>query len=167
MKQNYILILLSLILISCSDGDDNKSEKIVAKYAYSYFENKKIVLSSSDNSYLKYGLIEAGGNLVFEYRYTAEDNPAIADDEYAETILFEIQPNIQNFSYTDSELSSINIVFTKYCFCYFPKSNEKDKDPTGTISGKKLSNNQWEITMDITFYGDERKSFTERFILKQ
>lgn len=75
MKHHYLVLFLSLVLFSCSsDNDNSKTDKEVGTYGYSYFENKKIVVSTYDSSYMKYGLVETGTNLVFEYRLTLMTN---------------------------------------------------------------------------------------------
>jgi hypothetical protein len=115
---------------------------------------------------MKYGIIESGENLVFEYRFDAYDEEQIADDEYSETIRFEIDSKLDKFSYSDDELLNIKAVFTPYCFCYLPLTESKNVDPKGTISGEKTSNNEWKIKINITFYGDEVKVIHGNFKLK-
>jgi hypothetical protein len=115
---------------------------------------------------MKYGLIESGENLVFEYRFDAYDNKQIADDEYSETVRFEIDSKLDKFSYSDDELLDIKAVFTQYCYCGFSLSESKNDNPKGTISGEKISNNEWKIKINITFYGDVEKVINGNFKLK-
>jgi hypothetical protein len=115
---------------------------------------------------MKWGNITEGTNLVFEYEYSAEDEVNTQDDEYSEFIRFEISSDLTEFSYQDSELSNIKAVFSKSCFCFFEYDPNKDVPPTGTISGEKVSQTQWKISIDVTFYGDEHKSIESNFRLK-
>ena len=150
-----------MILISCNKDDSNQD-----LYTYSYFDKSELTITSRQDSYMKYGIIESGENLVFEYRFDAYDNEQIADDEYAETIRFEIDSKLDKFYYSDEQLLNIKAVFTPYCFCYFPLTESKNVDPTGTISGEKISSNEWKININITFYGDEEKIIHGIFKLK-
>ena len=161
MKKNYLLLIFTLILISCNKDDSNQD-----LYTYIYFDKSKLTINSSEDSYMKYGIIEYGENLVFEYRFDAYHQEHIADDEYSETIRFEIDSKLDKFSYSDDELLNIKAIFTPYCFCYFPLNESKNVDPKGTISGEKISNNEWEIKINITFYGDDVKIINGNFKLK-
>ncbi|MGK0412397.1 MAG: hypothetical protein ACJA1B_000589 [Polaribacter sp.] len=76
-----ILVLISLILTSCSKENEEY-------YSYNFSENKKLSIETYDESYMKYGNIEEGSNLVFEYEYSAEDEVNVSDDEYSEFIRF-------------------------------------------------------------------------------
>ncbi|MGK0412396.1 MAG: hypothetical protein ACJA1B_000588 [Polaribacter sp.] len=60
----------------------------------------------------------------------------------------------------------IKAVFLKSCFCGFEYDSDKDVTPTGTISGERISQNEWNISIDVTFYGDEHKSIMNKFRLK-
>lgn len=161
MKKTYLLLIFTLIVISCNEDDSNQDE-----YTYSYFDKSELTINSREDSFMKYGIIKSGENLVFEYRFDAYDEEQIADDEYSETIRFEIDSKLDKFSYSGDELLSIKPVFTPYCFCYFPQNESKNVDPKGTISGEKISNNKWKIKINITFYGDEEKVINENFKLK-
>ncbi len=87
-------------------------------FLYNFSENKQLNIETYDESYMKYGNIEEGSNLVFEYEYSAEDEVNVSDDEYSEFIRFEINPSLTEFNYQDSELSDIKAVFSKSCFCF-------------------------------------------------
>ena len=157
-----VLLITSLVLTSCSKENKENEEY----FLYNFSENKQLNIETYDESYMKYGNIEEGSNLVFEYEYSAEDAVNIADDEYSESIRFEINPLLTEFNYEGSELSDIKAVFSKSCFCFFDYDSDKDVPPTGTISGEKISNTEWNISIDVTFYGDERKSIMNKFRLK-
>jgi len=161
MKKNYLLLIFTLILISCNKDDSNQD-----LFTYTYFDKSELTITSSQDSYMKYGIIESGENLVFEYRFDAYDEEQIADDEYSETVRFEIDSKLDKFSYSDDELLNIKAVFTKYCYCGFALTESKNVNPKGTISGEKISNNEWKIKINITFYGDKEKVINGNFKLK-
>ena len=161
MKKNYLLLIMAFIIISCSDNDFEQDV-----YNYTFTENSDLIVSSREDSYMKYGVIEGGENLVFEYRFDAYDEEQIADDEYTEFIRFEIDSELESFSYSNEELLSIELVFTKACFCYFPLDESKDVSPKGMISGEKISNEKWKIKIDLIFYGDDNRAIEGKFKLK-
>lgn len=163
MRNLKLIGLLIFIGIhsSCSSDDSNQD-----LYTYTYFDESELTLASSDDSYMVYGSIESGENLVFEYIFEAHDEENIADDEYSETIRFEIDPTLEQFSYSDDELLNIKTVFTQYCYCYFALTDSKNVNPIGTISGEKISENEWKININVTFYGDEEKIVNGDFKLK-
>jgi hypothetical protein len=131
-----------------------------------FFDKSELNIESYKGSYMQYATIESGENLVFEYRFIAQDEEKIADDEYSETIRFEIDTNINKFSYSDDELLDIKAVFTQYCHCGFPPSESKNVNPKGTISGEKISNKEWRVRINTTFYGNEKKDIEGVFKLK-
>ena len=130
MKNYSILLLLNFIIFSCTNNETTED-----LYVYHYSEKSKLSISSSEDSYMKYGVIEKGENTVFTYRFDAKDNEEIADDESGEVIQFEVDAGIKEFSYSDSKLSEIILVFTKVCYCYFPMEDTKNVPPLETISG--------------------------------
>ncbi len=140
MKYTLSILLFSCILFGCtSNTNDSRKE-------YSFTENSQITLD--DNEPNPFTKIESGENLVFEYYFQKEDNEDIADDEYSESIIFEINPDLEDFSYTDNELSSINTYFDKSCFCLIEGSIPIAK---GTIQGNKIDNHTWEIQINVAF----------------
>ncbi len=160
MKSYSMLLLLSFIIFSCSNNEISED-----LYVYHFSEKSKLSITSSEDSYMKYGVIEKGENTVFTYRFDAEDNEEIADDEYGEIIQFEVDAGLKEFSYSNSKLSEIILVFTKVCYCYFPMEDTKNVPALGTISGQKLSNNKWKIIINVTFYGEDSRTIEEIFIL--
>jgi hypothetical protein len=153
------LVLISLALTSCSKENEEY-------FSYTFSENKQLNIETYDESYMKFSNIVEGTNLVFEYEYSAEDKVDISDDEYSEFIRFEINPTLTEFTYKNAELSDIKTVFTKKCFCGFMYELNKDEAPIGTISGLKISQTEWTISIDVTFYGDEHRSLMNNFQMK-
>ena len=156
------ILLASMVctLLSCSN---NTNDDV---FRYTYYEDAELSIETTDDSYMQTGRVTAGENIVFEYEYTAEEEENIADDEYTEFIRFEISPNLSEFSYQDAELTDIKTVLTKICYCFFEYDVNKDVPPTGNIAGERISATQWRISVDVTFYGDERKTFENVFTLR-
>lgn len=162
MKKIHLLIILSLIIFSCNDNDSGN------QYSYNFYEKSTLTISSEAGYLMKTGKIEEGENLVFQYKYETIGNELITDDEYSEKIMFEINPNLDKFSYSDAELLNIKCVFTRYSQFLEPDSLiHKNVNPTGTITGEKIANNEWKIKINVTFYGDELKVINGRFKLKK
>ncbi|MCM5664001.1 hypothetical protein [Galbibacter mesophilus] len=158
-----ILVVLTLVFISCSKSDNNTDS-----YIYHFFKDKNLSIISNNETYIKYGEIDDGDNLVFEYRYTTQGEADIIDDEYFENIRFEIHSNLNEFNFTNEELiTNSKIVLWKGCNCFFEYDPEKDILPTGTISGKRLSDTEWNISIDVTFYGNENRVINNTFKLKE
>ncbi|CAM1350351.1 hypothetical protein [Tenacibaculum crassostreae] len=164
MKKIIILFVLSIIINACSSNEDNIEKDT---YTYSFYKNSKLTINEVEDSYMKEGKIDSGDKLVFKYLFSAYDNKEVADDEFnSEVIMFEIDPNISSFTYSDSQLLDIKSVFTKYCFCVFSnEQTDKDVAPTGTISGTKISDKYWDIKINVTFYGNEVKTVNKKFTL--
>ncbi|WP_299779195.1 hypothetical protein [uncultured Formosa sp.] len=150
MRKIYIICILTMLLYSCNTDDDGNGDT----YSYTYTENSELtVITGEGDTYMKYGVVEPGDKLVFLYEFVAETDKNLSDDGYFEYIKFEIDPELESFSYSNTELITTDLVLTQSCFCYFPYSVAKDVDPIGTISGVKTSKNTWNINFNLTFYG--------------
>jgi len=160
MRKNILIILIFICIFSCT-------KKSNETYSYTFQENAQLIIEPLfEESYMKNGKVINGNNLVFTYEYVADDVENIADDEYSEIIRFEIEPALTEFSYSDNELDEIKAVYSEYCFCYFVDEN-KNTSPQGTISGKKISETQWDITIDMTFYANDQKNISNTFSLEK
>lgn len=158
--KKYLLMLLFSFVFACSTNDEEDV------YTYEFYENSQLSITQIDGSYMKFGTISTGENLVFKYSFIRDDDEQIADDEYAEFIHFEVDSNLDNFLIKDDELETAKTILTKYCFCFFSDDDEKNVIPAGSISGEKIATNKWKITFDVTFYGDENRKFEAIFTLK-
>ncbi|PNW29040.1 hypothetical protein [Formosa algae] len=113
MKKFYLIAIFSLFLFACNNDDDGYGPT----YDYTFTENSELTVVSYDTeSYIKYGEVNPGEKLVFEYRYDAGVDLNMSDSGFTEWIKFEIDPELEQFSYTDTELVAIDAVYTKSCF---------------------------------------------------
>ncbi len=160
MKKIIALLVLCISIMSCSKKTDET-------FAYNFEENAQLNIETREGIYMKFSSITEGADVVFSYEYNAADDVNTADDEYSEYIRFQIDPSTIEFSFSDDELQDINAVYSESCFCDFSNNGEKNVPPKGTISGKKISETEWDITIDVTFYGDEQKSVSSIFRQKK
>ncbi len=107
-----IIFFFALLGIIACDSDDGTDDGNDDTSTYQFYEDAQVNLSANGFTEIRDGV-----NLVFEYQFTAEDNPNIADDEFSERILFEIPENLNSFSFVDEELTTIQAYYDKYCFC--------------------------------------------------
>lgn len=155
MKYLSTLLLAFLLLNSCGDicedfSEDKKldnrtnQESDIEDYEFKFYRNTSLNIIEEEH-YRSLRFAE-GNNLVFECRYTFADDPDIADDEYSETIFFEIRPELSEFSISGSELKDSNAVFGISCYCfdgsYYYINN-------GTIKGVKIGENEWKINIEV------------------
>jgi hypothetical protein len=156
--------------MACSDNDSSNSNSIDETQTdgvstYVFHKNSLLQNPVLEGTYMKHSNIQPGGDFVFEYRYVYDDNEIIADDEYSETIRFQIDPNLESFDYTDAEMNSTNITFSKICYCYFPYESARNVAPKGTMEGTKISETEWRIKMNVVFYGEDRRVLDQNFFL--
>lgn len=174
MKKLLLTIGFISLLLSCSNDDSTKTPLVLTHgpsqpgtFSFNFYQNSELELVANEGTYQKWANRKEGNKLVFEYEFTADDEPMIADDEYSETIRFEVEKNTEQFTLKEANLTTSKATLTKYCFCYFPIQPEKDVQPTGEITGTKISENQWEISVAVLFYGHEQRTFTAMFNLKE
>ncbi len=147
MKNTLLILFFSFILFGCTSNTNDSHKE------YSFTENSRIALDNQEpHPFIK---IESGENLVFKYYFQKEDNENISDDEYSEAIFFEIDSDVDHFSYTNEELASINTYFDKYCFCIREGSTPIIE---GIIKGNKIENLSWDIEIDISFIDNNKKT---------
>ncbi|KQC29051.1 hypothetical protein [Flagellimonas eckloniae] len=157
MYKPTVLLGVCLIFLTSCFNDDNPEIT-----EYSFYENATIVTTMMDG--YGFATIESGQSLVFEYFFTASEEPQVADDEYEERIIFEIDATAESFSMSGDDLTMANTVFDKYCFCDIRGSIPIS---SGTISGEKISDNSWNIEIDVTFtdYNEESRNISGSFKL--
>lgn len=146
------LISLSLLLIAFSscDKDDDKNdskndcqpETVITKWT----AEKQVILEFDTEFKRNNYTIKDGNNLVFEYIHTRAQCDYIADDEWGETLIFQVEDQNSNFEFTNDEILVTN--------CFYQQqgawvNHKQYQIKSGAIKGEKISGNQWKITADI------------------
>jgi len=133
----YFIILFSLF-IACDDAQRESEE-------FTLRSDSQITIPAQSSDFFLV-TISPGNNLVFKYNFDVESDPKIADSGFYEEIIFEIDPDIKEFNFTDEELADINCFYRQSCFC---PEVESIRIVEGTISGEKKNSSSWEIKIDV------------------
>ncbi len=150
-------VFLALILYGCDKEPEDGNI-----YSHTYQEKAKIELSG-DPEFLK-ATVNKGENLVFKYYFQQEADPLTADSGYAESIVFEVSPELDTFSYANDELLQQKVFFDRFCFC--PREGSIPLNQ-GIISGTKIDDFNWSIKIVVSFddYGyTESKNIDNTFV---
>ncbi len=157
MNKNIItLTILGVIIFGCDKNNCNP-ETIIATWS----EGKEInIMYDSLYQRLDYN-VDNGENLLFVYNHTGQQCDYIMDDEWGESLIFEINYLNAKFEFVDS-----NIILTK-CFyqeygAWVRHNRYQVKD--GIIKGKKISEDKWEITVSVIttpIFPDEKAKIIE------
>ncbi len=145
----YRLPLLILFFFGCF-GQLLLAQELTIKPAstISYWKQKKTIKLQEKQGQLQPYQVLKGNNWVFQYTYNAADLPEIADDEFAETVVFELTPTSKNKIKQKISKTKHAFIYLKSCYC-------KDAGPIeikkGTIKGYKLNPNTWhfELTLEV------------------
>lgn len=151
-----LLMAMGLSLfISCATDNPEIIE-------YKFYKSSTIAIDTNDD--YGFATTEAGQNLVFEYFFTAREEPNVADDEYSERIVFEIDASVESFSLSGDDLILANTFFDKYCFCELTGSIPIS---SGTITGEQLDADTWSIDIEVSFmdYQEEFRSISGNYSL--
>jgi hypothetical protein len=146
--------LLFTTLFCCSGRKDgikklSQDDLSINTPGYNVYEHSSLVsyLADTTISYYHYKVVP-GTNTVFEYYYKEVDSELIADDEFEQKIVFEIDGQLRKFSYYDGSILDTKCLSTWRCMCPPPK----DEDFTinkGSIIGRKLNDSLWNVSIDI------------------
>lgn len=128
---------------------------------------KAIVLKDNNANGIYADITDVAGTVMFEYKFTAAQNDAMSDDEYTETLAFNIIPNkTGKFVLKGDDLTKAQAYLYKGCFCL-----DRGYAPIvgGIITGTKLSKTTWYVTIDVkvkTKQGDSEQMITKKLKAK-
>ena len=172
------VIVFSFIIFACEKNESTVKSDIYS-YEYSAFSKIKTTFNTLTNEYTLqdsvyidttiyvYSEVLTGDNYVFKYKHTYPDDVQIADDEYSETILIEIPTNLDAFTYEGDELNNLNTAFEYDCYCPMLGLIKAD---SGTISGVRIDDSNWEIELNLRFTGEQGGNtnvFQKRFSISE
>lgn len=142
MSRFSILLVLMPILYACEEESDS---------------NVLLVIFPNSEVFYEYPYVRSGDGVVMHYRYVFNDDPEIADDEFAEDLYLDLGEISDEFEYNLKSLNLYDIpfVYRRSCFCpaitsQFIKSLD--------IQGVALNMSGWNIEGNIVItneVGDE------------
>ena len=137
-----------------------KNECIRAEYSYTFSKNKKIDTTRAGVYFLT-AQINPGTNTVFSYSLHGGSCPNRIDGGGGERLVFEISANTGNFNYANADLQGIE--------CYYQNTTwggtpDAVKVTQGTLQGNRISEDKWNIKVDLIIPGSGAElSFTKQF----
>ncbi len=145
--RKLVVVLFALISFGVQAQNNTEYQKFNPELKrFVYQKNLQINKNVYDSIYFDV-TYSAGKKWVFMYSYRSKEYERIADDEYFESIIFEIDPPKGNsFSIKTGSFEKSKVVFSRSCFC--PDSGIRQLYE-GSINGKKIGKNNWQITYDI------------------
>jgi len=149
MKYFFTLLMVAFSLVSCSNDDSASDDNpfVTQKHTdLKIYGNSKIVVPVDSEFFVT--TIDSGNKLVFEYTYVVESDPEVQDSGYYESIVFEIEPGVSEFSLEGEELRFIKAFYRQVCFCL---NTESIEIINGNISGTKRNSTQWDVAIDVDF----------------
>ena len=150
--------LIFIVLIACKTGNTSSKSELLNNgnlfecpkdgiCTIDILKNKLIKLKKDkfDKPYID--LEESSTTNLLKFSYKRHPIKDVADSNYEEVIYIEIKKNEENISLKNEELSTVNAIFGRLCFCrgssgYFPIQE-------GNLNVKKVSKNTYKI--DFSF----------------
>lgn len=107
---------------------------------------------------------KSGDKNVFLMETETEGEPNIADDEFKNTLVFELDESQNSFSVDGNALSDMNVYFKRTCFC-----TEVEFKPvaTGCLQGEKQTDGTWFVQGNLTIsysWGDFEVKVDAQFV---
>jgi len=159
-----LLLVLALLNITWLSAQVKlpKKEKVTPEIkTFKVNKSSSIKLNQADNIYFDYDVIK-GNKLVFDYNFKAKDRESVADDEYRERIVFELENKTKSFVLTGDSLLEAKAYYTRSCFCLY-RGNYKING--GSIKGKLVKANMWKVDLDLIITPSPERG-GEPFIVK-
>ncbi len=133
-----------------------------------FYKDNQLQFSEDTLSGVVMYTVEPGTDLVFEYFHANDECKSVTDDEFAESVLFQIPAGTASFLYCDSDLQQINCIYEVFSFFigepYYPVVK-------GCIQGNQLNEHTWHIEMDVTVQiplddtGEQRVYVSDDFVV--
>lgn len=111
--------------------------------SYIFSKNSSVKLGPWDNGYLPFSF-EKGKNWVFRYYFKSKEFKMVADDEYSETLAFQIPAQKGKSFQIKGDLRKYKVVYSPSCFCRDAGARDVK---SGFIKGKKVGKDKWEIEL--------------------
>ncbi len=143
MRYLFGCLLLSMTLLTIACDPDNCDAEMKS---YTVQADKSIQIAIDTLSLVANYQVSDGENLVFQYHHVRAQCDNIADDEWAETLSFEVDKNAETFMFEDADLNLANCFVRESGAWVNGSSNPIMK---GMITGTKKNNNDWDVEISI------------------
>lgn len=145
--RTILLLIAAFITLGVKAQEKNQEPKSNPEMKrFVYQANMQITKRTYDSIYFDLSY-DKGKKLVFMYSYRGKEYEMVADDEYFESILFEIAPPKGNsFCIKTAQFEKAKVIYNRGCFC--PEAGIRQLYE-GTIRGKKSGKNTWIVTLDV------------------
>ncbi len=108
--------------------------------------------------------LASGDKTVFQMINSTEGAVEIADDEFTNILVFELDESQSSFSVEGDELSTMNVHFRRVCFCV---DRGFQAVTVGCMQGEKQPDGTWFVQGNLTVpfsFGDVAIKFDAQFV---
>jgi len=157
MRTTYFFIVIFLVTMTACTKKDR--DCFTDSYSYTLLTNSMIDTITIQNTIFT-AVIKEGEKQVFRYRqmHTCSE---MADAGWGKELIFQVPQNSSSFKYVQQDFSTIR------CYCHsFPEFGpvQQSQQPlSGSIEGKKVNNNTWQVTINVQVTSNERINITKQF----
>lgn len=147
MKRIKVLLLFALPLLSCStkvvpEQKDSPIKTTTLELScpenidcsFEILKNKSMDIKTDETGALYYEMVDNPEKVVYSYQYKQKNDNNLQDAFYREEIVFEMDKNHSDFSFSNDELQTKNMLFGVFCYCKGKAGYYKVKK--GSISKK-------------------------------
>lgn len=130
MKKYILLPLIGLVIACCSTktsktmANNSKKTKIESPCpeegicSFEILQNKSMNVKTDGIDKVYYELEENPDKVVFLYKYQKKiADKTLQDAGYSEEIVFEMDKNYTDFSFSDKGIQSTKMLFGVFCYC--------------------------------------------------
>lgn len=141
-----ILLFTFLFCFSFSSCEDEDSPCDSETFTSKLIPGKEILVEFDTELNRNNFIVTAGNNLLFEHIHGGAQCDHISDDEWSEVLIFQIDKNLSFFRFEDEEILSTHAFYRQIGAWVVSIPYGVN---SGVISGEKLNENQWRVTVDI------------------
>jgi len=173
----YVFFLILVLLQACNKTDsiptcetceftclDGTEPDIISNNCIDNWEcNFKVTAQSKIDIEETEGRVSGDKN-VFQMINSTQGDLSIADDEFTNVLVFELDENQESFSVQDSELQQMNVHYRTLCFC---SEIEFKTITTGCMQGEKQADGTWFVQGDLKVsydWGDRDVKLDVQFV---
>lgn len=147
-----LAIIICFSILSCNQNQENKQSVFNKKDKENIelFANSTFEILSELDTYDQFKLKDT--NDIYVFIYTKEGiifvDEVDYETDYIECLIFEFNSDLETFKFSDEEISNLNCIYQWRAETKFLKKETKEIKK-GSISGKQIDSETWEIFVDI------------------